>query len=54
MGESGTGKELIGNLFHAMSRRARGPFVVINCGAIPEGLLETELFGHVKGAYTGG
>jgi two-component system response regulator GlrR len=52
-GESGTGKELIGKSVHAMSRRARGPFVAINCGAIPEGLLENELFGHVKGAYTG-
>jgi FixJ family two-component response regulator len=47
-GESGTGKELIGKSIHAMSRRARGPFVAINCGAIPEGLLENELFGHVK------
>jgi two-component system response regulator GlrR len=52
-GESGTGKELIGKSIHAMSRRARGSFVAINCGAIPEGLLENELFGHVKGAYTG-
>lgn len=52
-GESGTGKELIAKALHIASRRALGPFVPISCGAIPEGLLENELFGHTKGAYTG-
>lgn len=52
-GESGSGKEIVANEIHRLSKRAGKPFITVNCGAIPEGLIESELFGHVRGSFTG-
>ena len=52
-GETGTGKEVITNLIHRMSKRAKGPLVKVHCAALSESLMQSELFGHEKGAFTG-
>ena len=53
LGESGVGKEVFSKIIHQLSPRKHGPFIAINCGAIPEGTIDSELFGHEKGSFTG-
>ena len=53
MGESGVGKEVFSQIIHALSARKHNPFIAVNCGAIPEGTIDSELFGHEKGSFTG-